>query len=382
VPGLNPVLALKAESNGMLLAVADAVEYLARPDDRRLEEVPMEGGALARLAAATRLKIAAFLVATALLAAPALCQRTDSYIQGQIRVTTGGSLPSGIVVKLEIAENVVAAQQMVGETGRFEFHDLKETHYQIIVTAEGYEPATAQVDMGYYASRFPTVYLTPLGAKKTPPAPSANTTDLAAPKKARKEYEQGHDALQAKDLAGARKHFETATEADPCYARALTELGVVFTLQGDLPSAEGSFQKSIHCDGEFLEPYVQLGILLDMEKKYSEGESILQQALRVAPSDWQPYYRLAAVHQHSGKYKEATDEYLKAESLSGTVPVEVHLRLADTYLQQKEYDQAYTEMQAYLKIAPDGPLANQTRSLLPQVDSMRKSNPQAATGPP
>ncbi|HXJ95692.1 MAG TPA: tetratricopeptide repeat protein [Terriglobia bacterium] len=341
----------------------------------------MEGG-LARIPTAAHLKLAASLIAAALLAAPGLCQRPDSTIAGQVRVTTGGSLPFGIVVKLEVAENVVAAQQMVGETGKFEFHDLKETHYQIIVTAEGYQPATAQVDMAYYASRFPTIYLTPLGAKKTPPPPSANTTDLAAPKKARKEYEMGHEALQAKDLVDARKHLETAITADPCYARALTELGVVLTLQGDLPSAERSFQESIHCDGEFLEAYLQMGILLDMEKKYSEGESVLQQALRVAPSDWQPHYRLGAVQQHSGKYKEATDEYLKAESLSGAVPVEVHLRLADAYLKQQEYDQAYSEMQTYLKIAPDGPLANQTRTLLPEVDSMRKSNSQATTGPP
>jgi tetratricopeptide (TPR) repeat protein len=276
---------------------------------------------------------------------------------------------------------VVVAQQMVGSTGKFEFHDLKDQHYQIIVTAEEYQPATQQVDMAYYASRFPTVYLTPLGPKKTPPPPLESTTDLAASKSARKEYEQGHDALQTKDLAGARKHFETAIETDPCYARALTELGVVLTLQGDLPSAESSFHKSIHCDGEFLEAYLQLGILLDIEKKYSEGEAVLQQALRVTPSDWQAYYRLAAVHQHSGKYKEATDEYLKAESLSGAVPAEVHLRLADAYLKQKEYDQAYNEMETYLRIVPDGPLAEQTRSLLPQVDSMRKSDSKAATGP-
>ena len=336
---------------------------------------------LAKATPAALLKITAFWAATALLAAPGLCQEERS-IEGQIRVTTGGDLPSGIVVKLELAENVVAAQQLVGKTGKFEFRDLKEQHYQIVVTADGYQPASAQVDMAYYASRFPTVYLTPLGAKKTPPPPSENVTDLAAPKKARKEYEQGHDALQAKDLTSARKHFEAAISMDPCYARALTELGVVLTLQGDLPSAESSFQKSIHCDGEFLEAYLQMGILLDMEKKYSEGESTLRQALRVAPSDWQPYYRLGALQQHAGKYQEAVGEYLKAESLSGAVPVEVHLRLADAYLQQKEYDQAYTELQTYLKIAPDGPLAAQARSLLPQVDSMRKSNAQAATGPP
>ena len=329
---------------------------------------------LTRVAGTTRFVTLAFLGGALLLAAPGGCHGSDNSIEGQVRVTTGGALPSGITVKLEVAENVVVAQQMVGITGRFAFYDLTSKFYQVIVTAEGYQPAGAQVDMQYYASRFPTIYLTPLGPKKTPPPPSASTTDLAAPKKARREYEQGHAGLEAKDLAGARQHFERAIEADACYARAITELGVVLTLQGELSSAENSFQKSIHCDGEFLEPYIQLGILLDVEKKYSESEAILQRGLRVAPSDWQPYYRLGAMHQHSGKYKEAEDEYLKAMSLSDAVPAEVHLRLADACLQQKDYDRAYTEMQTYLRIAPDGPLAAQTRTMLQQVELMRKSN--------
>jgi tetratricopeptide (TPR) repeat protein len=334
---------------------------------------------LTRIAGTPRIRVVAFLSAAALLAAPGNCQESEDSIQGQIRVTNGGTLPSGMTVRLEEAENVVVAQQMVGDTGKFAFYGLKKQSYQVIVTAEGYQPGTAPVDMQYYASRFPTIYLTPLGPKKTPPSPSANTTDLAVPKKARKEYQQGHDALQAKDWAGARTHFERAIEQDPCYARALTELGVVLSQQGELSSAEISFQKSIHCDGEFLEPYIQLGILLDIEKKYSESESILQQGLRVAQSDWQLYYRLGDAHQGLGKYKEAEQEYLKAESLSASVPPEVHVRLADAYLQQKEYDQAYTEMQTYLRIAPEGPLAGQTRSFLQRVDSMRKSDSKPAS---
>jgi len=323
----------------------------------------------------------AALVMTAVFLPSAGRAQGDNSIQGQIRTSTGGEIPSHIMVKLEVAENVAVDQQMVGTTGKFQFLNLKDQFYRIIVTAEGYQPATAQVDMGYYASRFPTIYLIPLGAKKTPPPPAESTTDLAAPKKARKEYEQGHEALQAKDYPGARQHFEKAIEMDPCYARALTEMGVAQTLQNDFASAESSFQKSIHCDGGFLEAYLQMGILLDIEKKYTEGESVLKEALRMAPSDWQPHYRLGALYHHSGEYKEAEEEYLKSESLSPAVPPEVHLRLGDTYFQQKEYDKAYAEMQTYLRIAPDGPLANQTRAMLSQVDSMRKSNPQSGAGP-
>ena len=330
---------------------------------------------LTRSRATKRFVILASFGSALLLTAPVGCRGADNSIEGQIRVTTGGPLPSGINVKLEVAENIVVAQQMVGTTGRFEFHDLPEKYYQIIVIAEGYQPASAQVDMQYHASRFPTVYLIPLGPKKSPPGPSESTTDLAAPKKARKEFQQGHAAFEAKDLASARKHFERAIEMDKCYARVLTELGVVLTLEGELSSAENSFQASIHCDGAFLEPYLQLGILLDMEKRYTQSESILQQGLRVAPGDWQPYYRLGIVHQHSGKYKEAAEEYRKAMSLSPAVPVQVHVFLADAYLQQKDYDQACTEAQTYLGTAPDGPLAGQARSMLQQVESMRKSNP-------
>ena len=336
---------------------------------------------LRHIAGTPRLKIAAFLGAATLLAAPGACQGNNDSIEGQVRVTNGGPLPSDVTVKLEIAENVVVGQQMLGATGKFAFHGLKDEHYQIIVTAQGYQTGNAQVDMQYYASRYPTIYLTPLEPKKTPPPPSESTTDLAAPKKARKEYAQGHDALEAKDLANARKHFERAIEMDPCYARALTELAVVLSLQGELSSAEAPLQKSIHCDGEFLEAYIQLGILLEVERKYSESESILQRGLRVGPSDWQPHYRLGDVHLRLGKYQDAEQEYLKAESLSAAVPAEVHVRLADAYLQQKKYDQAYTEVQTYLRVAPDGPLAGQARSLLQQADSMRKPNSQPASGP-
>jgi tetratricopeptide (TPR) repeat protein len=332
---------------------------------------------LTRILAAAHLSLLGFLAVTLLPVVPVPAQESDNSIHGQIRVTTGGELPEHILVKLEVAENVVVDQQIAGSTGRFQFLNLRDQFYRITVTAEGYQPATAQVDMSYYASRFPTIYLTPAGPKKTPPPPSESTTDLAAPKKARKEYEQGHIALQAKDYTSARKHFQTAVDIDACYARALTEMGVAQTVQNDFPAAESSFQKSIHCDGGFLEAYLQMGILLDIEKKYPEGESVLKEALRMAPSDWQPYYRLGALYHHSGDYKEAEEEYLKAESLSAAVPPELHLRLADVYLQQKEYEHAYAEMQTYLRIAPDGPLATQTRSMLSQVDSMRKSNLQS-----
>lgn len=323
-----------------------------------------------RTASAAPLAIVIFLGFAIFPVVPGRAQGPENSIQGHVRTTTGGPLPSVVRVRLEVANNITVDQALVGSTGTFGFYNLKDEYYTVVVTAEGYQPATWQVDMHYLASRFPMVYLIPAGKKKKSPPPDMSTTDLAAPKKAVKEYVKGHKAFEAKDLRTARAHYEKAVAMDPCYARALTELGVVQTMQHDFHAAETSLKKSIKCDGGFLEGYLQMQILLDMEKKYAEGESTLQKGLRVAPNDWRLHYGLGIERQHLGKYQQAIDEYLKAQSLSSSVPPDVHIRLADAYLELKDYNQAYTEMQTYLKVDPNGPFANQTRSMLQRLASM------------
>lgn len=317
-----------------------------------------------------------------LLGAPSVCRGSDDTIEGQVRTTTGAPLPSVIRVRLEVAEDIVVEQQLADSTGKFAFYELKGQTYRVIVTADGFQPAAADVDMNYVASRFPTIYLIPAKPKKTPPPPAESVTDLAAPKKARKEFEQGYKAMSENDLTAARQHLEKAVAQDPCFARALTGLGMVLSLEHDLPNAESSFKKSIQCDGEFLEAYVQLDTLLDSEKKYAEGQSVLEQGLRLAPSDWRLHYGLGMEQHHLGKYKEAADEFRKAESLSSDVPPEGHLLLADSYLELKDYNHAAVEMQSYLQEVPNGPLADQTRAMLQRLVSARKQNAEATKGAP
>jgi hypothetical protein len=79
-----------------------------------------------------------------LLAVTGGCHGNNDSIEGEVRVTNGGPLPSDVPLKLEIAENVVVGQQMVGVTGKFAFHGLKDEHYQIVVTAQGYHPETSR----------------------------------------------------------------------------------------------------------------------------------------------------------------------------------------------------------------------------------------------
>ncbi len=291
-------------------------------------------------------------------------------IVGQVRTIAGGPLPLDITVFLEEAEGVVAAQQFVGTDGKFEFDHLKKNLYRLVVTAKGFQTASLDGDMNYDASRFPTVYLSPLVKKSASPAlPTETATDLAAPRKARKEYEKGARALQSGNLEEARHHLERAVAEDPCYARAETTLGVTLAMQHELALAESAFNKSIKCDGMFLEAYLQQAILLNAQRKFRDSEATLRQGLRRFPDDWQLHYQLGTAEDGMAEYEAAEGDYLRAQSANPTMPPEFHLKLAKVYLNLKKYGEAYAEMQAYLRIDPSSTTAERTRRVMRQMET-------------
>jgi tetratricopeptide (TPR) repeat protein len=311
------------------------------------------------------------MVAIALLAAPpAPSQEQSRSIQGRVRTMSGSPIPADVTVYLEAAEGVQVGKQMVGSDGRFEFHDLKGTLYRIVVTAEGYQTARQDVDMDYLASRYPDIYLVALQQKKSDhSAAPTSVTDLAAPSKARKEYEKGRRALQDANPAQARTHLEKAVAEYRCYARAQTALGVALSMQNELAAAESAFKKALECDSGFIEAYAQQGILFNQEHRYTENEASLRRALARFPNQWELYYQLAVAHDGLKNYEKAIEEYLKVEALNPAPPPDVHVKLADDYLKQKEYGKAYAEMQAYLRVDPKGEFAAETRSLMQRMEA-------------
>ena len=298
-------------------------------------------------------------------------QLTGLHIQGKVKTSDSGPLPMDVKVVLERAEGVFVTQQFVGNQGKFEFDNLSEETFRVIVTAKGYQTVVQVVDMHYLASRFPSIYLTPEAKKDTGPKP-ANTvsaTDLAAPKKAVKEYQKGHVALQSEKYDEALEHLDKAIAEYPCYARAYSTRGVTLSMQHQFSSAETSLRKAISCDAGYLEAYLQLGMLLNLENKFGDSETTLQAGLQHFPAEWQLYYQLGISERGLKQFDKAEAAYLKAESITPEVPAEFHAKLADVFLREKKYDKAYSEMQAYLRAAPIGEYAEETKGLMKRLET-------------
>jgi tetratricopeptide (TPR) repeat protein len=296
-------------------------------------------------------------------------QRETRSIQGRVHRADGGALPSDMNVRLEEAEGTVVAQQFVGSNGKFEFLNLTGNLYRLIVTAPGFQTVSQDVDMHYEASRFPDIYLVSVVQKRSPSSSPTSATDLAAPKKAQKEYEKGGRALGSGNPEEARNHLEKAVAEYPCYARAQTTLGIALSMTHQFSAAEAALKKAIDCDAGFLEAYLQSAILLNLEGKFADNELNLQQGLGHFPNDWQLHYQLGVASDGLKDYAKAEEEYLKAQSINPTPPAEVHVKLADVYLKRKEFEKAYGEMQTYLHLAPNGEFAEETKSLMKKMES-------------
>jgi tetratricopeptide (TPR) repeat protein len=306
-----------------------------------------------------------------LLAMRPLSAQQDAELYGRVRTDQGVVLKSGGMVRLETdEEHAVVAEQPVNTAGEFYFIHIPKRRYLLTVTAEGFETYQQGIDLGQGASQYNVnIALTPARkmpqAKSSPPALS----DAQAPKEARREYEKAEKALAARKLGEAREHLAKAVGQYPCYARAQTDLGVVYSQQQDYAKSEAALRKSLACDPGYVDASAELGQLLNAEKRFSEALLVLEQGARLSPGSWQFYYEMGVAHYGLKRYREAESEFLKAQSLNSNLSSAVDVKLADAYLKEGAFDKAYAKMQEYLKAEPQGRFASHIREIMKQMES-------------
>lgn len=301
--------------------------------------------------------------------------RIEGAVYGQ-----GGRSVANARVRLESDEGDQIWESGLDEQGRYAFTGLQRGVYQLVVTADGYEAYRETIDL----TRTPThmifdITLTPLA--KGPAGPPPSLTDAQAPRKARKEYEQGMKALGAKQIPAAKAYFAKAVKDYPCYARAQTAEALSLISDRDLKGAEAALRKAIDCDAGFTSAYLKLGELYNAELRFKESAQVLENGLRLDPGSWKFHYHLAEAYYGLATYGKAEAEYLRAESLTPPAPPDVHVRLADVYSKERQFGRAYAEMKAYLAADPNGRFAEKVREVMKQMREAAAAARAAAANP-
>jgi tetratricopeptide (TPR) repeat protein len=292
-------------------------------------------------------------------------------LHGQVQTKDGRGISAGVMVSIQTSDGEPVATRQPDWNGNFEFVGLSPTIYTLSAKAEKFQTYQQTLDFTDARVTFHTfnIVLSPLDKPAVNPATLPSLTDQAAPKSARKELEKGSRAWREKKPTEARKHLQQAIEEYPCYARAHTALAEVDLAAHDTASAEAGYKRAIHCDGTYSDAFYQLAQLYMQERKPAASEAILREALRLSPNAWLFHYQLGNAQLVLGKSREASQDFLTAQSLHPDMPAEFHIKLANSYLKMAEYSKALTEIDTYLRLSPQGPYAASAKKVAEKLRS-------------
>lgn len=304
-------------------------------------------------------------------------------LQGRVRTSQGQSLPTGIRVVVQTDAGVDAAQQFATPDGEFSFPGLPKAIYNVTISAQGFQTYQRTVDLTLTGDTyFLDVYLSPANRQSGPGAAPPSRTDRLAPRNARKEESKGEQALAQHKSEEAKTRFEKAVEIYPCYARAQANLARLLEQDHDAGSAEAALRKGLACDPDYLQSYLELGQFLNEEKKYPDAKAVLQQGARRGPSVWQFYYQLGLADDGMGGTNQALADFLKVKQFNPTPPPIMYVRLANIYVKESAYPDAYNALEDYLSSDPTGPYAEKVKAVIQRLVSKGLVKPQSSTPVP
>lgn len=332
----------------------------------------------------TRRKLAASLfmaAALALIRIPSgLCQGIAS-IGGQVTTQNGGIIPYGVMVRLETNLDQTVALQPADSSGHYEFDGLRKVDYRLVITASGYRTVERDVNLRFSANNVTVnIRLTPKNKVQVNKGYVTSVAELKIPERAKREYRKGQRTFRAHHFSHAERYYRQAIKDYPCYAKAQTGLATTLIVRGKhLPEAEARLRKAIKCDASFLNAYEVLAQLLNAENQYAESVQVLKRGLERSPGLWQFHYQMGMARFGMKDYGEAEKELRKVSTLDKAPPPILYVKLADVYLKESKYDNAYDEMKDYLQASPKGRFAPRVRTVMKQMKAAGVLSPKTTS---
>jgi len=312
-------------------------------------------------------------------------ERGDRAITGIVREEGSDSLIAGATVEISHSGGQSHAPVISGTNGDFEFRDLQAGDYVITAKKDGFNPGSVSVTADRTTVEV-TISLRRTAAAGVNSGGPISAHQLQVPKKAREAYEKGRRRLEDENNPGdAISEFEKALKLYPSYYEAYTELGIANNRLGKAVEAETSLKKAVELSsGSYLKPLYFLADVYNGQGKYQDAEPLARQAIALDDSDWNGFYELARSLVGLRRITEAETIAVRARDLAPQTPP-VYLVLANVHTLQQNYPAAIQDLDAYLKLKPDGQTSDAVRrsrdKLKKQVQLAPGGNPAATATP-
>jgi tetratricopeptide (TPR) repeat protein len=213
---------------------------------------------------------------------------------------------------------------------------------------------------------------------------TVSATTYAAPKDARKAYEKGLEAEKNGKGADARRYFEKAVETYPRHANAWFHLGTLLQKENQKDAARMAYTQATTADSKFLPPYLSLASMAGEAENWTEVLSLTGHILDSDPLNYpDAYFYNSVANYRLKKIEDAEKSGLKAERLDlrNRFP-QLHLLLAEIFAQKNNYATAISELQTYLRLAPNAKNADQVREHVTKLEKLNSAAPTSEKSDP
>ncbi|HTC61264.1 MAG TPA: tetratricopeptide repeat protein [Candidatus Saccharimonadales bacterium] len=200
-------------------------------------------------------------------------------------------------------------------------------------------------------------------AQSPTPRAVVSVRELSIPPKAVREFQKGIDCLKKEDASGSLPHFEQAIANFGNYYEAYFEIGIADLKLSRIADAEQALRKSVEMSaGHYADPLFALGGLLIQQNKFSEGEKVLREALDLNPTSWAGNYCLGWALFGLNRFQEAEKSVREAIRWKAD-SADSYLLLAEIHGHLHDYSTLLQDLDAYVKLEPNGPMNDKVRSM-------------------
>jgi Tfp pilus assembly protein PilF len=308
------------------------------------------------------------------------------YIQGSLRKYDGNQPVEQIRVDLKKLTGEVVATAFTGSNGEFTFGGLSPGSYYVVVEEKGYEPISEHVVL--FTAPRSGLYLflkRPLEFGTTSePGSTVSAHELSLPSKARDAMQKGMERLyEKKDFKGSLAEFQRAIKEAPAYYEAYERMALAYMNLGQMAQAEEAFRKSVELSqSRYAEALFGLASLLSDNRRYAEAEPFAHKGVEVDSNAWQGHFELARVLLGLNQVEAAGKSAEEARAHNASFPP-LHLLLANIHIRKHDYPAVMEDLDAYLKLEPNGASSQQARETREKIKAyLAKAQNVPAAAPP